>query len=214
MSFGERLSELKALMATKNERQPEFTRNDSLEGLLDEINVRLAAGEPDLKDKYPSPSLPVLMVIGPPRSGTTVTMQWLANSGYFAYPTNLLSRFYGAPYVGALIQQLIFDPRFNYKNELFDHNGDSGTAFRSDLGKTKGPTQPNEFWYFWRRFVDIDQAEKLSQQQIDSFDRSGFLAGLANGAGGLSHGGRIEPDRSGWWLAGRRHPSGAGVQCH
>ncbi|GAH14530.1 unnamed protein product, partial [marine sediment metagenome] len=28
-------------------------------------------------------------------------MQWLASTEMFAYPSNLLSRFYGSPYIGA-----------------------------------------------------------------------------------------------------------------
>ena len=41
-------------------------------------------------------SATVVLVVGGPRSGSTVMMQWLASSGVFAYPSNLLSRFYRA----------------------------------------------------------------------------------------------------------------------
>ena len=156
-------------------RQPEFARNGSLEDLLGELNGRLKLAEQDIASS--KPELPVLLVIGPPRSGTTVMMQWLANTGSFAYPTNLLSRFYGAPYIGSLVQQLIFDERFNFKNELNYY--EQKQEFTSDLGKTTGPLQPNEFWYFWRRFIDIDQAERLSTEALENFDQLGFLAGLA-----------------------------------
>ena len=51
-----------------------------------------------------------VFVVGALRSGTTLFTQWLATTGLTAYPTNLLSRFYGAPLVGAKIQQLLTDP--------------------------------------------------------------------------------------------------------
>ncbi|MCJ0825707.1 sulfotransferase [Luteimonas sp. 50] len=153
-----------------------FARNESLEALLVELNAMLSRAEQGLA--LPSqPTLPVLLVVGPPRSGTTLVMQWLAATGSFSWPTNLLSRFYAAPYVGARIQQLLTDPQFNYRNELIADASPSG--FESDLGKTRGLLQPNEFWYFWRRFFPLQWPEPLSQEQQVSADGAGFVAGLA-----------------------------------
>jgi hypothetical protein len=91
-------------------------------------------------------------------------MQWLASSGLVAYPTNLLSRFFGAPLVGAKIQQLLTDPQYNFRNEILDFN--SEINFSSDNGKTKGALAPNEFWYFWRRFLSFDELDYMPPDEL------------------------------------------------
>ena len=116
--------------------------------------------------------------MGPIRSGTTLFMQWLANTGLVAYPTNLLSRFYQAPIIGAKIQLLLTDPRFNFRDELGEFVQQA--EYHSENGKTKGVLAPNEFWYFWRRFLsdparDVWTDDELSQ----SMDTHTMLAELA-----------------------------------
>ena len=130
----------------KFKRQAEFQRNENLERLLKEINSILEAAEDTILIHYRMPKYPVIFVVGAPRCGSTLVMQWLARTGKFAYPSNLLSRFYGAPYIGAKIQKLITDPEYDFNNELFDF--DNEISFESNLGKTKGALEPNEFWYF------------------------------------------------------------------
>lgn len=159
---------------TEGARTGSFQRNDSLEGLLSELNGALGGAEAGLPLPA-APALPTVLVVGPPRSGTTLTMQWLAASGSFAYPSNLLSRFFGAPYLGARIQQLLLDPRFDYKGELAALAAPT-ERFRSDLGKTRGPLEPNEFWYFWRRFVPLRDPEPLGDRAVDA---EGLRRGLA-----------------------------------
>jgi hypothetical protein len=104
-------------------------------------------------------------------------MQWLAKTGRFAYPTNLLSRFYGAPYVGAKIQQLLTAPEYNFNDEILDFSGE--ISFSSDLGKTRGALAPNEFWYFWRRFFPIIEPGYLDEEDLERADGRKFVAELA-----------------------------------
>ena len=110
-------------------------------------------------------------------SGSTILLQWLANTGYFAYPTNLLSRFYAAPYIGARIQQLLTDPRYNFKDELADifNNID----FRSELGKTQGVLSPNEFLYFWRRFFHYAEIQYLNEEALNKVNTDKFVSEIA-----------------------------------
>lgn len=158
------------------QRERAFSRNEALEALLAELNDAMIVAEQTLVLPT-APLLPVIFIVGPPRSGTTLVTQWLAASGRLAWPTNLLSRFYAAPYLGARIQQLLTDPRFNYRNELLGN--DRNVSFESDLGKTRGLLQPNEFWYFWRRFFPLKWPEPLSEEQVSKADGTGFVAGLA-----------------------------------
>ena len=92
-----------------DKRQPPFARNTRLEVLLKELNDLLhpvnTATLTDCDDRHSK-----IFVFGPLRSGTTLFMQWLAASGLTAYPSNLLSRFYQAPHIGARIQMVLTDP--------------------------------------------------------------------------------------------------------
>jgi hypothetical protein len=105
-------------------------------------------------------------------------MQWLANTGLVAYPTNLLSRFYQAPIIGAKIQLLLTDPRFNFRDELGEFL--QRAEYRSENGKTKGALAPNEFWYFWRRFLAEPGRDVWSDAELkQSMDARTMLAELA-----------------------------------
>lgn len=145
------------------ERVEEFKRNNSLEDLLKEINTDLGVVEEKLAcsrlQRYP-----VVFVMGPLRSGTTMMMQWLAATGEIAYPTNMLSRFFGAPIMGAKIQRLLADEKYNFRNEILDFN--SKPNYVSENGKTKGALSPNEFWYFWRRFIQYDSEIEFVDNEV------------------------------------------------
>lgn len=150
----------------EEQRTTVFKRNVQLEELLTRLNGSLKCAEETLlaNSGDPKASHPIILVMGPLRSGTTLFTQWLANTGAVAYPTNLLSRFYGAPVVGAHIQQLLTDPRFNFRNEILDFN--TRLNFESENGKTTGALAPNEFWYFWRRFLKFDELDWMPDEAL------------------------------------------------
>lgn len=97
-------------------------------------------------------------------------MQDIASRGVFAYPTNLMSRFYGDPWVGAMAHLVLFV--HDRHDEVFNE-ADRRTAFTSTLGKTKGAAAPHEFWYWWRRYFKFKEnhGERiiLSEEQRQSF---------------------------------------------
>jgi hypothetical protein len=100
-------------------RTENFSRNLSLESLLKEVNSDLSIAESSLIENVDKTmKMPLIIVMGPMRSGTTLFMQWLANTGVVGYPTNLLSRFYQAPILGAKIQLLLTDQQYNFRDEL------------------------------------------------------------------------------------------------
>ncbi|MFW2441053.1 MAG: sulfotransferase [Arenicellales bacterium] len=161
--------------AEEKEREKVFRRNAQLENLLGSLNGALGCAEEQLLTDTPAlgPDHPLIFIMGPLRSGTTLFTQWLANSGVSAYPTNLLSRFYGAPVIGAQIQLLLADPRYNYRNEILDFN--SPISFESVNGKTKGALAPNEFWYFWRRFLPFKELDWLPDEEMHRVVDKGML---------------------------------------
>jgi hypothetical protein len=168
-------------MGAPENRKKDYARVLDLEALLKDLNDNLAnANEKYLEDS--AERFSKIFVMGPLRSGSTLFTQWLASSGLVAYPTNLLSRFFGAPLVGAKIQQLLTDPQYNFRNEILDFN--SEINFSSDNGKTKGALAPNEFWYFWRRFLSFDELDYMPPDELrQKANLAGFrdeLNALAN----------------------------------
>lgn len=164
------------------ERSSEFARNAKLESLLGDVNNDMALAETQAMARYRGlqPELPPVFVMGAPRSGTTLFMQWLASTGVFAYPSNMLSRFWEAPIIGARIQKLLTDPAYDFRDELHDFKG--GTGFDSHHGKTTGALSPNEFWYFWRRFLpgnDYQPREQL-ERAVDVETLRAELAGITD----------------------------------
>lgn len=145
-------------------RTPSFSRNMNLESLLTDINSSLWVAEKNLLDGRGGARFPLVLVMGPMRSGTTLFMQWLANTGLIAYPTNLLSRFYQAPIIGSKVQKLLTDPEYNYRDELGEFCQQA--EYQSDNGKTKGVLAPNEFWYFWRRFLSEPSRDVWSDEEL------------------------------------------------
>lgn len=166
-------------------RVGQFRRNSLLEKLLLDLNGDLQPCEQKLIQSFhgeESLPHPLILVMGPLRSGTTLFMQWLSNTGLVAYPSNLLSRFYQAPIIGAKIQLLLTDQRYNFRDELGEFVQQA--EYESENGKTKGVLAPNEFWYFWRRFLadpkrDVWSDDEL-RQTMDTRTMQAELAGMMN----------------------------------
>jgi hypothetical protein len=166
-------------MLLSDSRTTRFRRNTELETLLSELSANLQPSEERLMQRYTQEKLsnPVILVMGPLRSGTTLFTQWLANTGLVCYPSNLLSRFYSAPILGAQIQMLLADPRYNFRDELGEFIQQA--AYMSENGKTKGALAPNEFWYFWRRFLPEFNRDVWTDDELrDGMDVKGMLAEL------------------------------------
>jgi hypothetical protein len=147
-------------------RSEAFKRNEQLEELLHRLNALLSCANDGIRSSVGAYGIdhPLIFIMGPLRSGTTLFMQLLASTGHIAYPTNLLSRFYGAPLVGAQIQLLLTDPRYNFRNELGEFS--LQPTFTSENGKTTGALSPNEFWYFWRRFLPFGDLDWLPDESL------------------------------------------------
>jgi len=152
-----------------NKRSGDQKRNELLDKLIEDLKSLLEPVQQTINaDSLNIPDNPVGLIIGNPRSGTTLLQQYLASTGAFSYPTNLLARFSYAPYIGAQIQKLLF-------NEKYSHQKDMSAAiqqlnFSSDLGKSKGILAPNEFFHFWRRFIPTFDLEYLSENILKKVD--------------------------------------------
>lgn len=154
-----------------NERAAAFRRNDDLEQVLQDLNRCLDAGGPD---RRLPPGAPMVLIVGTPRSGSTLALQWLAATGSFGYPSNLIARFWRRPSVGANVQRMLFEPELQHREEFADLQPATPVGTTSELGKTDGVLAPNEFWFWWRQFLPFDDSEVLSPAALAAVDWAGF----------------------------------------
>lgn len=139
----------RAVSTTDVARRPEHARNPALERVLGDLNGLLARIPP--ADTSPRP---LVLVVGAPRTGTTLLLQELAASGRVAYLGNLAARAWSRPSVGLLLQRVLADPSLQFRDELADvHEALARPGRTSVLGKTSGALGPNEAWYVWRHHL-------------------------------------------------------------
>lgn len=157
-----------------NLREQSHKKNNNLELIFPELEKSIGKSELDILDAYDKPQKKVYLIVGCARSGSTLLYQYLSKTGVFVYPTNFLSRFYYAPYLGYRLQQVLID--FDEKGEVF--NNQNQESYKSVLGKTKGAKEAHEFWYFWNRFFSFKDLQILTDEEIQNVDWTTFLKEL------------------------------------
>lgn len=145
-------------------RKIAFSRNILLQNHLEFLNSTLKSVDLDLVINN-SDNLPIIFIMGSARSGTTLALQLFSLSKSIAYPSNFTSRFYKAPLIGALIDKIMFDDTLDFKSET---SIERGTDFSSNLGKTKGLLEPNEYWFLWKYLLFGDD---FLDKEIDDISR-------------------------------------------
>ena len=160
--------------ASKSEQ---FRSNDKLNALLSELKELLFPVQMTI-DCPSQLQWPVGCIIGNPRSGSTLLLQFMASTGVFSYPTNVLTRFSYAPYIGALIQKMLFDPEYDFHGDFADIQ--SQINFTSDLGKSKGALATNEFQHFFRNYMPNFDVEWLNDDALKKVDCKALAKGLAS----------------------------------
>ncbi|MCC6534007.1 MAG: sulfotransferase [Burkholderiales bacterium] len=114
-----------------------------MNALLHPLQIELEAG-------LNGPELPLVLIIGAPRSGTTLVSQLLAATGKFGYISNFVARFWLAPAIGTTIEQA-----------LAAGEPQAPIGYDSDHGVTRGLRSPHEFGYFWSGWFDRGQSTHL-----------------------------------------------------
>jgi LPS sulfotransferase NodH len=148
-----------------------------LDQLIAELAAMLGPAEEASIGSNNAPEFPCVFNVGNSRCGSTLMLQWMASTGAFCYPSNLLARFYASPYIGGRIQQLLTDPCYQHFDEFRELATDGG--FTSSTGKTNGLLAPHVFWHFWRRFVPTYFLEPIAPDQEHLVDGQGIRNGLA-----------------------------------
>ena len=158
-------------------RGTEHKKNSLLEDKLRRLNKIIRPSAEAYLQGYQIPKKPVVFIVGPPRSGTTLLFQQLAKSKIFTYPSNFISRFYNAPFIGLEIQELLTNKDLQVKSEFSDLMHAS-ISLNSVIGKTEGFLSPNEFWYFWRRFFNMNETYDLKEPILDNDGQKELLCEL------------------------------------
>lgn len=145
--------------------KPPYNLDDLLTLLREMLNPLQIESE---KSFTQSQSSPFGFVVGNPRSGTTLLSQWLSSFGCFSYPSNFMTRFAYASYMGALFQEMLFNEKFDPQNDFSDIK--SNLNFKSDLGKSKGALAVNEFNHFYRLYTKQTHPIFLSKNKLQKVD--------------------------------------------
>ena len=126
-------------------RLPAYAKRDADERLLRTLNEAIAGISLDEIESGATDQLPILYVVGAPRSGTTLLAQLLIGCFRVGYISNLTARFYRRPVIGVALQRML-DPEFDDRLDL-----------SSAFGVTRGPWGQHEFGYFWRHWLQLDR---------------------------------------------------------
>jgi hypothetical protein len=155
-----------------HETQPRVGRyqaNAEDEAWLAALNQHLAAARlPSAAGVEPA-RLPLIYVVGAPRSGTTLLSQVLSRFLDVGYINNLIARFWLRPSVGIGLSRLVLGG-----------SGREQIAFESEHGTTAGVAGPHEFGYFWRHWLQLDAqpTHHLSTAALQHLDRDGLREAL------------------------------------
>lgn len=131
------------------------------------MNLALVDAERDLIQRFGKPNHPVIFVVGPPRSGTTLLTQLLIRFLEIGYINNVAARFWNAPYIGVRLSSTL-------ATELTPN-----TNFQSRYGSTSGYDGPHEFGHFWMRWFDYGETHCISEEQLAKIDAGQLLKELA-----------------------------------
>jgi hypothetical protein len=136
-------------------------------------NALLIPRNERLVRRHQSERWPVVLLVGAPRSGTTLLSQLMARHLEVAWIDNAAARYWMVPVEG-LRRSLARGPV-----------GSACIALRSWLGAGEGATAPHEFGWFWQWFGEFPDADELDAAELERV-RWGELRRQLCGMSGLA----------------------------
>lgn len=109
---------------------------------------------------------PLVVVVGPPRSGTTLAVQLLASCLDVGFIDNLSASFWRAPTFGIRLSQKLLPRPFQ-------------SSFRSRFGRTYDVAEPHEFGYFWNHLLGFRGLVEPDERQRAAVDWEGLRLAVA-----------------------------------
>jgi hypothetical protein len=150
-------------------RQPAFQTDERVETFLQAMNDAMATARLPQKSVAAADALPIIYIIGAPRSGTTLMSQLLSRHLPVGYIDNIVARFWLRPSVGIRLSDVVLGRERRHT-----------ISFSSRHGSTSGAAGPHEFGYFWRHWLKLDRASthRLSANELASLDTAGLRHAL------------------------------------
>ena len=119
--------------------------------VLTPLDVLFSGKERKIYSQASEPAEPIILVCGPPRSGTTLVAQYLINHLDVCYLNNLTSLFPRSPV---------------YANTVFGRLARSETGdYDAFYGKSRGLSGTNDALYIWDRWLGSDR-EKVPDELV------------------------------------------------
>jgi hypothetical protein len=153
------------------DRLEAFRKSAALEDYFDALNLALARADLPMRsgDGEAARGLPILYVVGVPRSGTTLLSQLISRYLPVGYIDNLIARFWLRPSVGIRLSRAVLGT--DARREI---------RLQSTHGATAGVAGPHEFGYFWRHWLGLDRSatHKLDPEELARIDATGLKDAL------------------------------------
>ena len=139
-----------------NRRRNDLRRPLGRDLLLYARNLLARPRERRLVARHRRDDLPILFIVAPPRSGTTLLYQLLARHLEAGFPNNFVARHFMVPVLGARR----FVRRFGEAALV------PGGVLDSAYGRTEGNAAPHEFSWFWQYFLEPGAHDHLSDAEL------------------------------------------------
>lgn len=152
--------------------QQSYNKSNEEEAFFQSLNHLLKAADFIPSDPTISPEkLPLIYIVGAPRSGTTLLYQLIARYLPIGYINNLIARFWLRPSVGIRLSQAC----------LLEHQRNE-IPLQSVFGRSPNVVGPHEFSYFWNHWLGLEKQSNhhLSSSQLQRVDREGLKNSLEN----------------------------------
>ena len=147
-----------------------YAKSEEAERFLAALNAQLRDADLPVDPVDPSAaSLPIMYIVGAPRSGTTLLSQLVSKHLEVGYIDNLVARFWLRPAVGIHLSRM-----------CLGRDARRSISLRSSYGTTADLAGPHEFGYFWRHWLRLDEARThhLTAAELERVDVSGLRSQL------------------------------------
>lgn len=135
--------------------------------VLDSVNALLRERDDELTAGFDRPQQPVVFIVAPPRAASTLFQQLTRSTLSVGCVSNIMARFWMAPYIGAVLEQDMSDPDFVSSLKSYGRHYNPVNAH-----------EPHEWGWFWAHWLQLKPGEFYCPPR-HRIDRDGLNRKLA-----------------------------------